>query len=55
MIALLANSTTLTKEKIIPVIAFIKNAHGLVMRQSGEPYYTHPIAVAKLIANSYHL
>ncbi|AWN82042.1 sodium:solute symporter family protein [Candidatus Cardinium hertigii] len=49
LIALLANGTTLTKEKIIPVIAFIKNAHGLVMRQSGEPYYTHPMAVTKLL------
>ncbi|MDD9139541.1 MAG: hypothetical protein NQ127_01255 [Candidatus Cardinium sp.] len=49
LIDLLTTITRLAKEKIIPSIAFIKSAHGLTMRQSGEPYYTHPMAVAKLL------
>jgi hypothetical protein len=34
-------------------LRFIKKHHGPVKRKSGEPFYLHPVMVAK-IANSYH-
>lgn len=34
-------------------LRFIKKYHGPVKRKSGEPFYLHPVMVAK-IANSYH-
>ncbi|WP_243017867.1 sodium:solute symporter family protein [Candidatus Cardinium hertigii] len=49
LVALLTMETTLTKEMIEKTISFIKNAHGLVTRKSGAPYYTHPMAVAKIL------
>ncbi|AWN81508.1 sodium:solute symporter family protein [Candidatus Cardinium hertigii] len=49
LIALLTAQTTLKEELIQETIAFIKKAHGLVRRKSGAPYYTHPMAVAKLL------
>ncbi|MBX9890614.1 MAG: HD domain-containing protein [Amoebophilaceae bacterium] len=49
LVELLTRETTLTKEKVTKTIAFIKNAHGLVTRKSGDPYYTHPMAVTKIL------
>ncbi|WP_339044186.1 sodium:solute symporter family protein [Cardinium endosymbiont of Tipula unca] len=49
LVTLLTTATTLTKEVVEKTITFIKNAHGLVKRKSGEPYYTHPMAVAKIL------
>ncbi|AWN81591.1 sodium:solute symporter family protein [Candidatus Cardinium hertigii] len=49
LIGLLTAQTTLREELIQQTIAFIKKAHGLVRRKSGSPYYTHPMAVAKLL------
>ncbi|AWN81509.1 sodium:solute symporter family protein [Candidatus Cardinium hertigii] len=49
LIGLLTAQTTLKEELIQQTIAFIKKAHGLVRRKSGAPYYTHPMAVAKLL------
>jgi len=40
----------LDKEFLIKVIAFMLDAHEGQMRKSGEPYITHPIAVAKTLA-----
>lgn len=45
----LTKATTLTEETIVQTIDFIKKAHGLVLRQSGAPYYTHPMAVAEIL------
>lgn len=49
LISLLISKTTLTKQKINETINFIKNAHGNTIRKSGEPYYTHPMGVAKIV------
>ncbi|TDG95783.1 sodium:solute symporter family protein [Cardinium endosymbiont of Culicoides punctatus] len=49
LITLLTAETTLSKETVEKTIAFIKNAHGLIKRKSGEPYYTHLMAVAKIL------
>lgn len=49
LVTLLTMETKLTKEMIIKTIHFIKNAHGLVTRKSGAPYYTHPMAVTKIL------
>lgn len=49
LIELLSSQTTLTVEVIARTIAFIKKAHGLVTRKSGEPYYTHPMSVAQIL------
>jgi (p)ppGpp synthase/HD superfamily hydrolase len=32
-------------------LSFAKYYHGSQMRKSGEPYYSHPIAVASMVAN----
>jgi (p)ppGpp synthase/HD superfamily hydrolase len=32
-------------------ISFAKHYHGSQMRKSGEPYYSHPIIVAEMVAN----
>ncbi|MCT4696936.1 sodium:solute symporter family protein [Candidatus Cardinium sp. TP] len=48
LIHLLVKETTLTQEKIEQTLAFIKQAHGIATRESGDPYYTHPMAVTKL-------
>ncbi|WP_419241074.1 sodium:solute symporter family transporter [Cardinium endosymbiont of Nabis limbatus] len=46
---LLIAETALTKATVEKTIHFIKNAHGLVTRKSGAPYYTHPMEVAKIL------
>ncbi|WP_339044032.1 HD domain-containing protein [Cardinium endosymbiont of Tipula unca] len=49
LIALVIKKTTLTEKMAVSTINFIKNAHGLVKRKSGDPYYTHPMEVAKIL------
>ncbi|TDG95402.1 Bifunctional (p)ppGpp synthase/hydrolase RelA [Cardinium endosymbiont of Culicoides punctatus] len=49
LVAILTTSTRLKAEVVKNAIAFIKNAHGSTKRKSGEPYYTHPMAVAKIL------
>ncbi|ROT47418.1 sodium:solute symporter family protein [Candidatus Cardinium hertigii] len=49
LVELLTKETTLAKETVEKTITFIKNAHGLVSRKSGSPYYTHPMAVGKIL------
>jgi GTP pyrophosphokinase len=49
LVSLLTTETSLTKKTVETTISFIKNAHGLVRRKSGEPYYTHPMEVAKIL------
>ncbi|ROT46990.1 HD domain-containing protein [Candidatus Cardinium hertigii] len=49
LVDLLTAETNLTQEIVEKTIAFIKNAHGLMIRKSGAPYYTHPMAVAKIL------
>ncbi|WP_243018681.1 sodium:solute symporter family transporter [Candidatus Cardinium hertigii] len=49
LISLLVRETTLTEEKVKETIQFIKKAHGNMIRKSGEPYYTHPMEVAKIV------
>ena len=51
LIDLLVKETTLEKEKISQTISFIKHIHGVTTRQTGEPYYTHPIEVAKILVD----
>ncbi|AWN82142.1 Bifunctional (p)ppGpp synthase/hydrolase RelA [Candidatus Cardinium hertigii] len=41
--------TALSEEVVIKTISFIKNAHGLVVRKSGDPYYTHPMTVTTIL------
>jgi len=40
----------LDREFLIKVVAFMLDAHEGQMRKSGEPYITHPIEVAKILA-----
>ncbi|MBX9890092.1 MAG: HD domain-containing protein [Amoebophilaceae bacterium] len=47
--ALLVRETTLNSALIRETIQFIKRCHGHQRRASGEPYYTHPMAVATLL------
>ncbi|TDG94790.1 sodium:solute symporter family transporter [Cardinium endosymbiont of Culicoides punctatus] len=49
LISLLIKQTTLTEKEVRDTIHFIKKAHGNTIRKSGEPYYTHPMAVAKIV------
>ncbi|MGI2257709.1 sodium:solute symporter family transporter [Candidatus Cardinium hertigii] len=49
LIKLLVSKTTLTEQKVKETIHFIKKAHGNVIRKSGDPYYTHPMGVAKIV------
>lgn len=49
LISLLASTTTLTEQTVKETIHFIKKAHGNIIRKSGDPYYTHPIGVAKIV------
>ncbi|WP_342265637.1 HD domain-containing protein [Cardinium endosymbiont of Philonthus spinipes] len=49
LISLLISKTTLTEQKIQETISFIKKAHGTTIRKSGDPYYTHPMEVAKIV------
>lgn len=42
------------RDRLIAAYAFAKEKHGVQKRQSGEPYYSHPIRVAALLA-SVHL
>lgn len=49
LMTLLITQTTLTQEVVENTISFIKRAHGLVMRKSGAPYYTHPMAVTQIL------
>ncbi|ROT46926.1 HD domain-containing protein [Candidatus Cardinium hertigii] len=46
---LLIQETTLSEEVIVQTIDLIKKAHGLVIRQSGVPYYTHPMTVVEIL------
>ncbi|MDD9139925.1 MAG: hypothetical protein NQ127_03270, partial [Candidatus Cardinium sp.] len=48
LITLLPKVTALSEEVVIKTISFIKNAHGLVVRQTGDPYYTHPMTVTTI-------
>ncbi|MDR0515718.1 MAG: RelA/SpoT family protein [Fibromonadaceae bacterium] len=41
----------LDSKLIAKTIAFVAEAHGEQTRKSGEPYVTHPIEVAKILAN----
>ncbi|MCC8400129.1 MAG: HD domain-containing protein, partial [Rickettsia endosymbiont of Platyusa sonomae] len=36
--------------EIIKAIYYAKKYHGSQMRQSGEPYYSHPIEIAYMVA-----
>ena len=47
--ALLVRETTLNSALIRETIQFIKGCHGHQRRASGEPYYTHPMAVATFL------
>ena len=38
-------------EKILKAVDFSKNAHAKQYRKSGEPFFTHPIEVAKLLTD----
>ncbi|WP_243516975.1 sodium:solute symporter family protein [Candidatus Cardinium sp. cBcalN1] len=49
LITLLERNTNLTEQDVQKTISFIKEAHGTAMRKSGEPYYTHPMAVAEIV------
>lgn len=49
LISLLVSNTTLAEQKVKETIHFIKKAHGNIIRKSGEPYYTHPMGVAKIV------
>ncbi len=49
LLALVKKHTTIDLENIQEAITEIKIAHGHVRRRSGEPYYLHPIAVAKIV------
>lgn len=49
LISLLVDKTTLTEQEVKETINFIKKAHGNTIRKSGEPYYTHPMEVAKIV------
>lgn len=37
-------------EKVKIAIFYARKYHGTQMRQSGEPYYSHPLAVAEMVA-----
>ena len=54
LITLITNQTIIPKENVEKTISFIKNAHGLVSRKSGVPYYTHPMEVAKILLEVTH-
>ena len=45
----LTSKTSLSKKVVEEVIKFIKKCHGDQYRPSGEPYYTHAMAVAKIV------
>ena len=45
----LLQSTTLRQITIEKTIKLIKRAHGFMLRTSGEPYYTHPMEVVKIL------
>ena len=47
--ALLFNKTNLEQDFIVETLQFIKKCHGTQQRHSGEPFYTHPMAVAALV------
>ncbi|TDG95043.1 HD domain-containing protein [Cardinium endosymbiont of Culicoides punctatus] len=49
LIRLVVSKTTLTEQKVKETIHFIKKAHGNVIRKSGDPFYTHPMWVAKIV------
>ena len=38
-------------DKILKAVEFSKNAHSKQYRKSGEPFYHHPIEVAKLLTD----
>ena len=46
---LLVQETSLTQAQVTHTLEFIKYCHGNQRRASGEPYYTHPMAVAELL------
>ena len=50
---LLLNETSKSKVDVLEIkkaIYYAKKYHGSQKRQSGEPYYSHPLAVAELVA-----
>ena len=46
---LLAKETTLTRGFIRATIQYVKKCHGNQKRESGEPFYTHPMSVAEIL------
>ena len=46
---LLTEKTTLTRDFIHATIQYVKKCHGNQKRESGEPFYTHPMEVAKIL------
>jgi (p)ppGpp synthase/HD superfamily hydrolase len=44
----LATKTSVNMETVVDTIELIKWYHGSVMRRSGEPFYLHPLAVARI-------
>ncbi len=47
------NSPNINIEIIKKAAFYAKKYHGTQMRQSGEPYYSHPVAVAIKLARNY--
>ena len=48
--ALLTERTPGEREQVEAAYRFARDAHGDVLRKSGEPYITHPVAVAVILA-----
>jgi hypothetical protein len=46
---LLSQKTQIPKKMVQETIQFIKEVHGHVLRKSGDPYYTHPMAVTEIL------
>jgi guanosine-3',5'-bis(diphosphate) 3'-pyrophosphohydrolase len=47
---LIADRSTADRERVERAYAFARDAHAGVSRKSGEPYITHPVAVAVILA-----
>ena len=48
------NNTKINIDYIIKAIFYAKKYHGTQLRKSGEPYYSHPLEVAYLVADYIH-
>lgn len=46
----IVNAPSVDTEEVKKAIYYTKKYHGSQMRQSGEPYYSHPIEVAYMVA-----